>query len=424
MVRSIVTGGAFSCAITADDAVFCWGDHRWGQLGMGGDILHPTPVHVPGVVAATAVSAGGAHTCAVAPQVAGTGTAGIWCWGANEHGQLGDGSMVDRPTRVATTKQLSANGIGAGGGHSCAITTANEGDMECWGAAGSGQLGLGNTPVATQDKPYPSLVPLFDGANPRVRVVAAGGAHTCVKAVASASIRCFGANDHGQLGGGPVAPGYGFVDATLGSAPANVSSVTAGAAHTCALDEGGRVGCWGRGDEGQVGDGARTDQPAPVMLALGAGVSATAVSAGGAHSCALVTGGKVMCWGRGGEGQVATAGKTDAPVPTEVADIEGALAIVAGAAHTCAIGADGAARGAGAQTSTASWATAAPPTAPRRSRSRASPTCGALAAGGAHTCALRGDGTLSCWGDDGSGQLGDGALLVAATPQLARITCQ
>jgi alpha-tubulin suppressor-like RCC1 family protein len=421
VVRAIVSGGAFSCAITADDAVFCWGDHRWGQLGTGGDVLRPTPVRVPGVVAATAVSAGGAHTCAVAPELAGGATPGIWCWGANEHGQLGDGSTVDRPARVATTKQLSATGIAAGGAHSCAITTANEGDMECWGAGGSGQLGLGNSTVATQDKPYPSMVPLFDGANPRVRVIAAGGAHTCVKAVASASIRCFGANDHGQLGGGP-APPYQFVDATLGATPATAMSVAAGAAHTCALDAAGGVWCWGRGDEGQLGDGARADRSAPVMLALGAGVSATAVAAGGAHSCALVTGGKVMCWGRGDEGQLATAGGIDALVPTEVADIEGALAVVAGAAHTCAIAADRSALCWGANEhgqlgdgGTADSGTPVPVAGLTDVR--------ALAAGGAHTCALRGDGTLSCWGDDGSGQLGDGALLIGPTPQLARITC-
>ena len=161
------------------------------------------------------------------------------------------------------------------------------------------------------------------------------------------------------------------------------------------------------------------------MLALGAGVSATAVAAGGAHSCALVTGGKVMCWGRGqgGEGQVATAGKTDALVPAQVADIEGALAIVAGAAHTCAIAADRSALCWGAnehgQLGNGGTADSGTPV-----QVAGLTDVRALAAGGAHTCALRGDGTLSCWGDDGSGQLGDGALLIAPTPQLARITCQ
>ena len=422
VARAVVAGGAFSCAITADDAVFCWGDHRWGQLGMGDDVVHPIPVRVAKLAAVTSVSAGAAHTCAVAPEIVGMGTPGIWCWGANQAGQLGDGSQADQATRVATIRQLSATGVAAGGEHSCAITTANDGDMECWGRAAAGQLGLGDMPPATQDKPYPSMVPLFDPANPRVQVIAAGGAHTCVKAVASASIRCFGANDHGQLGGAPMPP-YGYVDATLGATPATAGSVTAGAAHTCALDTDGHVWCWGRGDEGQLGDGARSDRPAPTLLALGDGVTATKVAAGGAHSCALVTGGKVLCWGRGAEGQVASADKTDVLVPTPVAGIEGAVAIVAGGAHTCAMAADGGALcwganehgqlGNGRSDDSATPVEVAGATDLR-----------ALAAGGAHTCGLRGDGTLWCWGDDSIGQLGDGATLTAATPQLTRITCQ
>jgi alpha-tubulin suppressor-like RCC1 family protein len=294
--------------------------------------------------------------------------------------------------------------------------------MECWGGAAAGQLGLGNTPPATQDKPYPSMVPLFDGANPRVRVIAAGGTHTCVKAVASASIRCFGANDHGQLGGGPLPP-YGYADATLGMGAATATSVTAGAAHTCALDTDGRVWCWGRGDEGQIGDGARGDRPAPTLLALGDGVTATDVAAGGAHSCALVTTGKVLCWGRGAEGQVASAGKTDVLTPTPVAGIEGALAIVTGGAHTCAIAADRGVLcwGANEHGQLGNGGTGDSET-PVEVAGIADAR--ALAAGGAHTCALRGDGTLSCWGDDSVGQLGDGATLIAATPQLARIACR
>lgn len=423
VVRAIAAGGAFSCALTVDDAVFCWGDHRWGQLGMGGAVIRPTPVRVPDVVAATAVGAGGAHTCVVAPAADGSGVPGISCWGANQAGQLGDGMLVDSGKRVTTIRQLGATAVATGGAHTCAVTTANDGDLECWGQAGSGQLGLGSSPSATQDKPYPSQVSLFPGADPRVRVVAAGGAHTCVKAVASASLRCFGANDHGQLGSGSTMTGYGFVDATLGPSAAIAISVTAGAAHTCALDGSGGVWCWGRGDEGQVGDGERTDRLAPVMLALGPGVTPTAVVAGGAHSCALVSGGRVLCWGRGDEGQVATADKTDALVPTAVAGIDGAVAIAAGSAHTCIVTGDATARcwGANEHGQLGNGATA---------DSAAAVEVAGLAdvqrltAGGAHTCALLGDGTVSCWGDDSIGQLGDHATLTAATPQLARIACR
>ena len=227
--------------------------------------------------------------------------------------------------------------------------------MECWGRAAAGQLGLGDTPAATQDKPYPSMVPLFDGANPRVQIIAAGGAHTCVKAVAS-GVDPLLRRQRRRPARRRADAADGYVDATLGATPVTARSVTAGAAHTCALDADGRVWCWGRGDEGQLGDGARSDRPAPTSLALGDGVTRDGGRRGRRPHLRAAPA-ATCCAGGGAEGQMASVDTTDVAGPAPVAGLEGAIAIVAGGAHSCAVAADGGALCWGANDAV-SWATA------------------------------------------------------------------
>src|SRR5581483_3834219 len=118
------------------------------------------------------------------------------------------------------------------------------------------------------------------------------------------SIVCFGGNDHGQLGDGTTTP-RPLPTATLplpsGEPPA---AVAAGAAHTCAVDSVGNAFCWGRGDDGQLGDGGTADSAAPVAVIVPAGAPLTAIAAGAAHTCAVDSAGGVWCWGRGSDGQL------------------------------------------------------------------------------------------------------------------------
>jgi alpha-tubulin suppressor-like RCC1 family protein len=420
---AVVAGTLFSCAETRDGAVFCWGDNHYGQLGIGTEVVRPRAAPVPGLTAATDVAAGEGHSCAIGvadgvPE----GTTSVVCWGANQNGQLGDNDTADRASAVATKPPVDdPAAVAAGGAHTCART--NGGALYCWGLGSSGQLGLG--PDRTTAALRPALVlPTEMG----VASVAAGDAHTCA-AVAGGAALCFGADGDGQLGDGATADRATPAPVAMldgQSTPDRVVAVAAGLAHTCAQLADGGLRCWGRGGDGQLGDGSGATSTVPVVASLaasagGAVPGAADVTAGSAHSCALDGDGQIWCWGRGDAGQLGgalAAVLTPAPVP----DVEGALAVSAGAAHTCAVtaahtvicwGANDQGQLGGGDTEEV------------RSHVEVAGLTGAVkvSAGAAHTCALQDTGKVFCWGSNTSGQLGDGVVLFRTTAELARLSC-
>jgi alpha-tubulin suppressor-like RCC1 family protein len=261
-----------------------------------------------------------------------------------------------------------------------------------------------------------------------VFAVAAGAAHTCVAATISASVLCFGLNVDGQLGNGrpfdgPGGPGP--VPAPLGSVPSLLAkpvALAAGDAHTCALDADGAIWCWGRGDQGQLGDGSM-EHTSPVQITLGGdATSAEAITAGAAHTC-VIADRRVLCWGRNAEGQLGAPLPAPLLMPRVVSALPQARAIAAGARHTCAIDDHAAVSCWGANESgqLGNGAT--------DSSNVPVPVAGltnvdTIVAGGAHTCARRSDGTVWCWGANTAGQLGDGVTLTSPRPLLARVACE
>jgi alpha-tubulin suppressor-like RCC1 family protein len=262
------------------------------------------------------------------------------------------------------------------------------------------------------------LVPPVGGDG--VFAAAAGAAHTCVGATISASVLCFGLNVDGQLGNGTLG-GSGGPD-KVPSLLGRTKSLTAGGAHTCAIDDSGEVWCWGRGDEGQLGDGLGIEHATPTGVALNSGAAAEAITAGAAHTCVLA-GGRVLCWGRNADGQLGAPLPAPLLAPRLVSRLAEARAVAAGARHTCAIGADATVSCWGANESgQLGNGTFDPSNIPV-------PVTGltdiqAIAGGGAHACARRADGTIWCWGANTSGQLGDGVMLSSPRPLLARIACE
>jgi alpha-tubulin suppressor-like RCC1 family protein len=317
---SVATGNQHSCAV-AGGGVRCWGSDLFSQLGRLVVAQQIVPnLALPVGSGATAVAFGNAlHQCAVF-------NGGIRCWGANDSGQLGDGSTTNSLTFVVAIADGSgASFVAAGDGHTCAVIG---GGVRCWGGNASGQLGIGST--------APSLVPAqVLAAGSGAAVVAGGGQHTC--AVVGGGIWCWGANGNGQLGDGSTA--QSLVPVQIVAAGGGATFVATGSSHSCAVIDGG-VKCWGSNTNGQLGNGSTAESLVPVQ-AVAPGSGATWVAAGTSHSCAVVNGG-VRCWGSNAEGQLANGSISQSPVPIQViAEGAGATSVDAGTAATCAIASGG-----------------------------------------------------------------------------------
>jgi alpha-tubulin suppressor-like RCC1 family protein len=259
--------------------------------------------------------------------------------------------------------------------------------------------------------------------------IGAGGAHTC--AVVGAGAVCWGDNQSGQLGDGTTnkrtAPTT--LPSIAGIAGADVVAWALGAAHSCALLASGQVKCWGRGADGQLGDGRMASSPTPVTVA---GLDhAIAIAAGDDHTCAATATGAVWCWGQGTSGQLGWGSPLARAAPVPVIGVADAVEVTAGSLHTCARVASGSARDPQLPGAIQCWGDnrlgqLGDGTRDGQLRAPAAPVVTeslAVAAGGTHTCSLRADGTVVCWGSDATGQLGDGRALQLATPHLARLTC-
>jgi len=328
---AIACGESFSCARSVAGAVKCWGDNRVGQLGLGdidnrgtsrvqlGSALHAVDLGTDRP--AIAIAAGKQHACALLEDGA------IKCWGGNSSGQLGLGDSIDRgsgPSQLGSDlpavdlgTRCQAYELGAGEERSCAICA--QGVVKCWGSNQYGELGVGDF-ESRGDQPDEmghQLPGVALGIGRRGIGLALGVFHTCA-IVDDGSVRCWGANNLGQLGLGDNAPrgeattlGNALPAVDLGGALA--LALAAGDSHTCALLDRGGVKCWGNNNRGQLGQGdtinrGGTDAPAlgntlaPIDLAATDGL--VGLAAGWYHSCAQLSDGQIKCWGYNAYGQL------------------------------------------------------------------------------------------------------------------------
>jgi serine/threonine protein kinase/alpha-tubulin suppressor-like RCC1 family protein len=347
----------------------------------------------PALAVQRGMAAGGMHTCWL------DGAGAAWCWGGNDHGQLGDGSASRRaaPVAVAAPERLAR--LAAGMTHSCGIGVSGTGF--CWGANDDGQLGDGSRTRRAG--------PVRVGTDERLSAVAAGMAHSCALTVGG-RLLCWGSNRHGQLGDGSRTDRPAPVPAAGGR---SFRTLAAGWAHGCAIAADGRAFCWGRNDEGQVGDGGSVDRTQPTEVAGGHRFSA--IAAGSAHTCGVRADGVLLCWGRNTHGQLGTGGGAAAGAPTPVASDLAFSAVVAGGNHACGLSRDGRAfcwgqntygqLGDGSQTDRSSPVAVA-----------GGHRFSALEASGAHSCGTTTAGARLCWGFNLEGQLGNGTRANASRP--------
>ena len=312
--RAIVAaGGRHSCALDSSGAASCWGANDQGQLGDGSRDDHTAPAVVAGDLTFSQLSAGASHTCGA------TRDGDVYCWGSNERGQLGDATTLERDTPVRVMAGASFKLVRAGFSHSCALSRS--GEILCWGSNAYGQLGTGAG--LTSSRPAAVAGDLRFGA------LAVGWNHTC-GITTSGDIYCWGSNNAGQLGDGTRDDRR---TPTRVASSARFISVAAGNQHTCAVTTSGQMLCWGRNNYGQLATAAGDrSQPTPAD----GGTEFTTVTAGAVHTCGRTAAGAVYCWGRNTFGQLGDGTTVDRSSPVRVVGLPAAVTVQATGAHTCA----------------------------------------------------------------------------------------
>ena len=400
-VIAISAGGRHTCALMETDSVKCWGDNSFGQLGDGTLQSRLAPVNVSGLASGVAkVAAGADHTCALMQIGA------LKCWGANVESQLGDATTQDQLTPI-DVEGLSnkAVSVAAGTYHTC--VAVEKGGASCWGLNAMGALGNGT--VNNQFTPVD-----VSGIDKDVGEIVAGVYHTCAL-IQTGAVKCWGANGYGQLGDGTW-PDQVTPDDVAGLTD-GASHVEAGEEFSCALLQSGSVMCWGNNSSGQLGNGntagvlsdvVRTWHQSTPVNVVGLADDVTDIAVGGRHVCVVVESGDVMCWGNNSSGQLGDDTQDDRNIPGAVAGLSGVTAIAAGYMHTCALVDTGAIK---------CWGlNVAGQLGIGSTDDQLTPVNvvgldgGAIkiTAGGASTCALMETGAVKCWGWNGYGQLGDG----------------
>lgn len=256
LFSQISAGANHACGVTIDHAAYCWGVNAEGQLGTGDTASSPAPLPVAGRLSFDSVSAGRAHTCGVT-------TGGIaYCWGSNRSGQLGNGTTNSSRVPVEVARIHDFVSVAAGGRHSCGLSAP--GIAYCWGDNFHRQMGR----TAIETSRSGSRVPTAVLTGHRVAAVSAGGFHTCALAPASIDrVTCWGANQDYQLGvRTALQPDQLLVSGTIFRG-IDFVQVDAGGNHTCGTTAQGAVYCWGRNDEGELGDGTLRVPVRPARVA-------------------------------------------------------------------------------------------------------------------------------------------------------------
>jgi len=444
-VTAVSAGASHTCAIRRDGTVYCWGDGYFGSpIGDGPNV--DAPQQLNGITDAAAISSGGYHTCVVHQNGL------VSCWGRNNSGQLGDGTRLDNFDPVNAEGPTDVASISSGFAHTCALT--KRGALWCWG------ISLANGTASDQNKPV-----LVSGLD-KIQQISSGQYHTCAL-LTDSTVRCWGNNASGQLGDGtktnsavPVTiPGLSNVnilaaggrgdwggaytcavmrDATVQCWGDNLSfslgdgtrtpslvpkvvpglsmvaAMSAGASHACAVLADTTVRCWGENYAGQTGNSGVSFSTYPLSVS---GVSnARTIAIGGGQGCALLNDETVKCWGANDSGQLGDSTFEDRAVAVQVRGLSGVIAIATGGHNSCALLTSGTARCWGGN-----------PTGQLGNNAQGAPSAipvdvvgltnaKAIAVGTSHSCALKNDGTVECWGDDGEGQLGDGGWTRSLVP--------
>ena len=345
------------------------------------------------------LAVGEAHTCAI--------RAGnhAYCWGFNAYGALGIQESTPITIPEGVLGNLNIESITSGAEFSCGLATTG---AYCWGDNLSGEIGDGTT----TDRGEPALATLSSGG--AFSAIATGTDFSC--GIASGTTYCWGDNYAGQLGNGTTTSHASPTEIT-GPVQTQLQTITTGAFHACGLDPSNKAWCWGANTDGELGTGTTDSLPTPTPTAVNTSTLFVALVAGTNFTCGLDgIPGNAWCWGTNTVGQLGlgTTGGS-ASTPQEVTGGYKFTKLTTGAYHACGISSGVAYCWGSNSTGQLGNGTTNDHAAPQAVVS--SYVFTAIGAGFGHTCALAasGGGTY-CWGDNSSGQVGDGTFTQRTSP--------
>jgi alpha-tubulin suppressor-like RCC1 family protein len=325
---AISAGDNHGLAVGSDGNVYAWGNNSFGQLGDGTGVNHSAPeaIALAAGVTATAVSAGELFSLAVGSD------GGIYAWGNNSSGQLGDGTTNSQltPEKITLPGGVTATAVSADSDFSLAI--GSDGNVYAWGDNTYGELGDGtDIQHLTPEKitlPGGVTATAVSAGNDSALAVGLGG-----------HVYAWGLNSSGQLGDGSTV-NHSTPEQISLPAGVTATAVSAGTQFSLAAGSDGNVYAWGLNTSGQLGDGTTNNQLTPEQISLPAGVAATAVSAGNGFSLAAGSDGSVYAWGGNGYGQLGDGTTTgrDTPESIPLPDDNDAVTVSAGTYFSLAVG--------------------------------------------------------------------------------------
>ncbi len=366
-------GEFHACALHGDGRVSCWGPGHWGQLGQGNTLSSDVPLEVPGIFDAVGIAAGVAHTCAV------HAVGAVSCWGDGSQGQIGDGTTNSATWSRRIDSLSDVVAISAGSHTNCAIHAG--GSVSCWGWRAG----------------VPQTTPRRVSRLNRVVSLAVGWHQSCAVRD-DGRVFCW---PHHHVDKPQEVPGL-----------SGAVAVSVGDRSACVVHGDGGVSCWGENNAaGQLGDGTTTARPTPERLAGIAGAVAVTVSVqsedGDAHACAARADGSVSCWGSNGFGQLGDGTTESRLVPTRAQEPDPAR-LIPPPDDTAEAVSEGE-RTAVQVPVTEESAVEVEPEPPDASGVSEFPLLveglrsgdTLIAAARGRTCAVRLDGGVTCWGEDG-----------------------
>ena len=342
--QEISSGKRHTCSLKMGE-VFCWGDNLNYQLGSLGNDSN-IPRRVPNIIDAIHISAGGQHSCAVKK----TGT--VQCWGNNSFGQTGE-SIQATNVKISSWREIAnfknIKSVSLGENHSCALN--NSGEVFCWGDNSEGQL-ASNT---IEESSIPIQIPHLS----KITMISSGNNHTCALHL-KGEVFCWGDNRSGQIGNKRI---QNKVSVNLVQNLKNVREISAGGSTTCATTKDNFVFCWGDNSFSQVGiENSLENKNAKILMPTKMETlqDVLMVSVGENHACALINNGTIDCWGSNSNNnfQLGKITKSSVhPTPIEVPNMLDMKFV---------------------------------------------------SSGGLHSCGLKSNGSIYCWGNNYQGQLGNG----------------